>query len=347
VGKTLLRYAAGCLLSALLIFPARGRSQSPPDYERALAEFRARNYTSAAELFAKAEDATPGATDALLFEAKCLVHLDKYVDAENSLRRHIVRHPDSDDALYLLGFVLYRQNKPAESLHMYTQAAALKRPTGDDLKIVGLDYIMLNDHAEAVKWLERAVELEPKNKEAWYYLGRAYYTEMSVPDARRAFLTVLALDPRDARAENNLGLIFESEAKVDEALDAYRKAIAWQEQNPHASEQPYVNLGNLLMTEGHTEQAIPYLQQAVRLAPGNAYCHLKLGVAYMRSHRLDEAKRELEQATQLAPNNAKAHYQLGRFYAEIHDPVHAKAEFDRTTAIQTHANRPTPAPSRQ
>jgi Tfp pilus assembly protein PilF len=62
----------------------------------------------------------------------------------------------------------------------------------------------------------------------------------------------------------------------------------------------------------------------------------------MRLHRLDEAKRELEQATQLAPNNAKAHYQLGRFYAEIHDPVHAKAEFDRTTAIQSHANRPTP-----
>jgi Tfp pilus assembly protein PilF len=86
------------------------------------------------------------------------------------------------------------------------------------------------------------------------------------------------------------------------------------------------------------------LQNAVRLAPRNAYCHLRLGVAYLRSHRLDEAKRELEQATQLDPNNAKAHYQLGRYYAEIHDLAHAKMEFDRTVAIQTHANRPTPVP---
>ena len=158
---------------------------------------------------------------------------------------------------------------------------------------------------------------------------------------------VLALDPRDAKAENNLGLIFESEAKANEALDAYRKAIAWQEQSPHPSEQPYVNLGNLLLEGGRNEEAIPYLQKAVRLAPSNAYCHLKLGVAYLRLHRLDEAKQELVQATQLDPNNAKAHYQLGRFYAEIHDPAHAKAEFDRTTEIQSHANRPTPPAPRQ
>lgn len=68
---------------------------------------------------------------------------------------------------------------------------------------------------------------------------------------------MLALGPRDAKAENNLGLIFESEAKVNEALDAYRKAIAWQQQSPRPSEQPYVNLGNLLMEQGRAEEATP------------------------------------------------------------------------------------------
>jgi len=342
VPKTYPGGIAGCLLTGLLIVPAGGQSQSSRDYERAMADFRARNYASAAELFAKAEVAGPGATEALLFQAKCLVHLDKYADAEKALRRYVASHPHSDDALYLLGFALYRQNKPSESLEMYTKGAAVKRPTGDDLKIVGLDYIILKDYADAVKWLERAVELEPKNKEAWYYLGRAYYTQMCVPDARKAFLTVLALDPRDAKAENNLGLIFESEAKVNEALDAYRKAIAWQQQSPRPSEQPYVNLGSLLMREGHTEEAIPHLQKAVALTPTNAFCHLKLGMAYLGVRRLEEARRELEQAAQLEPDNAAVHYQLGRFYKEIHDLDRAKAEFDRTMKIQSRANGPTP-----
>jgi hypothetical protein len=54
---------------------------------------------------------------------------------------------------------------------MYTNAASLKSPTGDDLEIVGLDYIILNGYADAVKWLERAVEIEPKNREAGIIWG--------------------------------------------------------------------------------------------------------------------------------------------------------------------------------
>ena len=39
-----------------------------------------------------------------------------------------------------------------------TKAAALQSPTGDDLKIVALDYVLLNDYSDAVRWLEKAVE---------------------------------------------------------------------------------------------------------------------------------------------------------------------------------------------
>src|SRR5437667_7885554 len=151
-----------CLLIALLILPQDNSSHSARDYERAMADFHQGDYSSAAELFGKVEVASPGATEALLFEGKCLIHLEKYQEAERALRSYVGRRPNSDDALYLLGFVLYRQNKPAESLAMYTKGAALRRPAGDDLKIVGLDYVMLNDYAHAGKWLEKAVELEPK-----------------------------------------------------------------------------------------------------------------------------------------------------------------------------------------
>jgi len=36
-----------------------------------------------------------------------------------------------------------------------TKAAATHTPTGDDLKIVGLNYVLLNDYADAVKWFEK------------------------------------------------------------------------------------------------------------------------------------------------------------------------------------------------
>ena len=305
-------------------------AQVESDFDKAAAEFRAGNYVSAAALFARVENDQPGKTAALLFRGKCLAQLQDFTGAEDSLRRYISGHPDSADALFMLGFVLNQLNRPAESLKVYTQAAALARPTGDDLKIVALDYVLVGDYADAIKWLEEAVKRDPKNEDAWYYLGRAYYTKARLGDARKAFETVLTINARSMKAENNLGLILETEGKSIEALNAYRTAIAWQENSPHPSEQPYVNLGNLLMEQGQVKDAIEPLEKAVALAPNNAFCRMTLGMAYRQLGQLRAAQRELEKATELDPNNAKAHYQLGRLYKDMHALDRAQAEFKKT-----------------
>jgi len=325
------------LVVVLFLCGFRGSAQSSGAFDRGLAEFRAGNYPSAAALFTDAEAASPGATDALLYQAKSLVHLQDFAGAERALRSYVLSHRDSADALYMLGFVLHRENRPAESLASYTQAAAITRPTADDLKIVGLDYVLLVDYADAIKWLEKAATLDETNQDVWYYLGRAYYTKARFLEARKAFLKILELDPHNVRAENNLGLIFESSGEPAAAIDAYRRAIAWQEQTLRPSEQPYVNLGNLLMEQGQTKEAIEPLEKAVALAPNNAFCRLTLGVYYRKVGQMEGAQRELERATQLEPDNAVAHYQLGRLYKEIHALDRAQAEFDRTAELQTRA----------
>ncbi len=315
-------------------------AQTSDDLALGLSEFRKGNFSSAAGLFARAEEAAPGATDALLYESKAYIHLEQFTAAEGAVRRYLLAHATSGDALYLLAYVLHREGKATESLETYTKAAQHRTPAGDDLKIVGLNYVLLNDYPDAIKWLEKAVEAVPKNKEAWYFLGRAYYTKSRVPEARKAFLTVLALDPRDAKAENNLGLILESEALPDAAMDAYRKAIQWQEQSVRPSEQPYLNLGSLLMEQSQVGEAIPLLQKAVALAPADAICRSKLGTAYLRLGKLTEAQRDLEKAVQLAPDDPVAHYQLGKLYKEMKALDRAKAEFDRTAELQSRAATP-------
>lgn len=312
-------------------------AQSGGDFDRGLSEFRAGNYALAAKLFASAESSSPGITDALLYEAKSLIHLPDYSGAEKALHSYLASRRDSSDALYLLGFVLNQQNRPAESLEIYTRAAALIRPSADDLKIVGLDYVLLDDYPDAIKWLEKAVQFDPNNADAWYYLGRAYYTKSRLIEAQKAFQKVLELNFHDARAENNLGLILESAAQPDAAIEDYRKAIAWQEQSHRPSEQPYVNLGNVLMQQGRNQEAVEPLAKAVAIARDNAYCRLRLGIVYLRTRQLEAAQRELVKATQLEPDNAAAHYQLGMLYKEIHALDRAKAEFERTSELQSRA----------
>ena len=345
------RRAIPCFILVLgalcVISPLQSQAQTEGDFARGVAEFRAGNYSSATELLSRAETASPGTTDALLFEAKALVHLSNLPAAEHALQRYVASHPTSSEGLYLLGFVLHRQNRPSESLAIYTRAASIAPPLGDDLKIVGLDYVLLGDYADAIKWLQSAVERDPHNKDAWYYLGRAFYTRAQRVEARQAFLKVLNLDPQDSRAENNLGLIYETDGEPAAAMEAYRKAIAWQEQSPHPSEQPYVNLGNLLMEQGEPRQALESLERAVTLAPNNAFCHMTLGVAYRQNGKLDRAQRELETATKLEPDNPTAHYQLGRVYKDQHALDRAQAEFGKTAELKTRLAGSQPKPPKE
>lgn len=347
---TIWHVGASSLLCSCFVFAVQLLAQSNADYDRGLTDFRSGNYASAVADFAEADAASPGSTDALAYEAKSLVHLDKFTEAETALRGYLKIHRDSSDALYMLGFVLNRENRASESLAVYTEAATITRPTSDDLKIVGLDYVLLDDYPDAIHWLAKAVAFDKTNKDAWYYLGRAYYTRSQLRQAENAFETALQLDPRDAKAENGLGLVFESSAQPDAAIEAYQKAIAWDEDN-RKTEQPYVNLGSLLLGQGRIKDAIPLLETAVKIAPNDAYCRLRLGSAYFRNSELekgqsetdraqadlDKAHAELQEATRLDPKNAAAHYQLGRVYQQLHQPERAKAEFDQAAKLQAQA----------
>jgi tetratricopeptide (TPR) repeat protein len=342
--QSYLRYGFYCVAIAVFACSVWALPQSLSDYDRAVAAFAAKDYRAAAARFAEIESASPGSSDALLYEAKCLIHLQEFPAADTALRGYIRNHSESQDALYLLGFVLHRENRPKESLEIYTRAAAVQKPSGEDLKIVGLNYVLLDDYPDAIKWLEKAVQFEPGNSDAWYYLGRAYYSQTRVPDAKNAFLTVLKLEPHHSKAENNLGLIFESEAKPDEALAAYRNAINWQEQSPSPSEQPYLNLGSLLLQQDNASDALQPLQKAVQIARNNASCHLKLGSVLLRLGMVKEAQPELEEAARLEPENAAAHFQLGRLYKQLKLPDRASKEFDRAGEIQSREARPQSEP---
>jgi tetratricopeptide (TPR) repeat protein len=330
-------FCGACLLLLWLVsvFPLGGQEQDT--YAKAVESFQQRDYGTAAELFQKVETKSPGTTDSLLYAGKCYVHLQRLALAENTLRRFVAANPGSADALYLLGYALNRENKPKQSLEIYTRAAAIAPPSGDDLKIVALDYELLNDNAAAIHWLERAVAMDGKNTEAWYFLGRAYYSNARLPEARKAFERVLELDPHNAKAKNNLGLIEESNGKPEEALADYRNAIEWQQGIEHKSEQAYLNLGSLLITQGRAAEAIAPLQAAVELSNENAQCRLRLGTAYMRVGKLAQAQKELEKAVWLDPGDAMAHYQLGRYYKEVKKMDKAQAEFARVAELQSKA----------
>src|SRR5260370_38409748 len=118
------RYQPRKIPWALLLLSWMGvrcTAQTEGEYARGMAAFRAREYPDAASLFAKAETAAPGTTDALIYEANSLLHLHEFSVAQTARRRDFGRHTDSDEALYFLSFVLHREKKLSERMALNAQ----------------------------------------------------------------------------------------------------------------------------------------------------------------------------------------------------------------------------------
>ena len=330
--KSFTRASLGvCLVIVCGAAAIQAQTQDP--YTAGMAAFDAHQYSEAAPLFAAAEKANPGKSDALLYEGKSLANVNRFAEAEAVLGEYSTQHPQSSEALYMLGFVLNREGKPKESLNTYTQAARLSTPKSDDLKVVAIDYVMLNDYPDAIRWMKQAVAFDPQNEEAWYGLGRCYYTQSDFPDAEKAFLRALALEPKNLKAAINLALTLEMRNLPKDADHAYQHAIALAGADPKTDEWPYLDYASFLLDQGRAADAVPLLRKAVGINPRCAECHGKLGRALAAAGQPKQAVAELERAVALSPKDPKLHYALGRAYRSAGMEAKAKAELAMTAKL--------------
>jgi Flp pilus assembly protein TadD len=289
-----------------------------------------------------------GAQSDPLQTAHSFLDQKQYTEAEKVLREYLAQHPASADAHYLLGYTLFRQDRPKDSLAEFTEGAKYQRPKAAELKIVAADYVVLADFTDADKWLTYVTSEAPDDADAWYMLGRTKYNENRFLEAIDSFQRTLALRPHDIKAENNLGLSYQGLNRTEEAKQAYQNAIAWQKDSPYKDAQPFLNSGILLLEQDQPSQALPYLENAAALAPHNPKVLEQLGRAYDLLGMREKARRALETAVALAPNASGLHYKLGQVYRSEGKNQLAQQQFDICARLNsTHSSIETPNPAEQ
>ena len=292
----------------------------------------------------------------LLADARTFLAEGRMDQPEGAVRSYLAQHQNSADAHFLLGLILFRriqadalegrahagsdsaselrgsdlsEKNARASLAEYTEGAKYGRPSASDLKIVALDYVLLGSYADASKWLTRSVEENPKDAEAWYYLGRSRYNENRFEEGVQAFLKCLELEPHNVKALSNLGLSYAGLNRIAEAQDAFRKAIDWQAESLVKTPEPYIDFGDLLIQQNRLQEAVTHLTKATQIAPRESRAREKLGTAYLNLNDLPAAQEQLELAVAQDPRNPSSHYLLGSVYRKQGLLEKARAEFER------------------
>jgi tetratricopeptide (TPR) repeat protein len=269
----------------------------------------------------------------LLLAARSYYFLGRYEEASKNARDILSQTPSSAEAMYLLCHIYHRQKNARASLECFTKAAEQRRPSGEDLQSVGLDYVMLDDYPDAIHWLQRAADLDAESAEIWYDLGRARMMQGDNPKAEFALKRSLELDPMSVKAENNLGVTYETENRPAEAIRAYSLAIDWQNTSKNPSEQPFLNLGSLLISQQRAKDAVPLLERAADIAPGDTKTHEQLSRALEGAGNQQRAIAEMQLAVKLDSQNPRLHFELGQMDRRAGRIADSRQELQRSSTL--------------
>src|SRR4029079_18967208 len=88
--------------------------------------------------------------------------------------------------------------------------------------LLGDRLIQAESYDEAVRVLKEAVRLDPKDPEAFYYLGVAHFYKNNYPEAEQALKQSLLLSKRNPDAHNALGLVYSQTGRKAEAIEEYK-----------------------------------------------------------------------------------------------------------------------------
>ena len=177
------------------------------------------------------------------------------------------------------------------------RAAGLKPPTRDN-------------YAEAIGLFEHALALDPRSVEAQSRLGGVLagrvldeMADSAAADIARAEGLVgqaLAASPRNPHAHFAKGQVLRAQGRCEEAIPEYETVLAFNRNSAGA----ICALGRCKVFTGSMDEAIPLMEQAIRLSPrdpriGNWY--LRIGQVHLLQSRIDEAIVWLEKARSANP----------------------------------------------
>lgn len=145
--------------------------------------------------------------------------------------------------------------------------------------IASLEY----DQQKAYVSFQKALKLDPGNKEARYGLGHILALQGKLPQAEEELRAATALDENYSEAYTYLGQILQKQGRWKDAITSFHQALA----NPvyTTPDLARFHLGRSLAHEGDYQGAMEAFEDALVVSPPNvppALLNLELGRAYYK-----------------------------------------------------------------
>ncbi len=235
--------------------------------------------------------------------------------AEKAVRAMIAKNPRHAGAHYYLGLIYIAEGKGELAL-MEMKAVNQISQFGPEVpeiefrsKIASL-YNRFNQAEEALKEYLMLMQLQPNEAEHLYMAGKLFLDRGRSDNAMGYLRKAIEVNPRHAGAHFELGMLLYRDKKPMEAKTEISQAIKYDGDNSEA----YYYLGKLQKEANEFTAALLSFEKAVRNPEFKSKALVERGACYMSLSDLDRAIPELERAVKSAKDESSNEALYGRYF---------------------------------
>lgn len=289
------------------------------------AEVRARRYADAEKHLNRAIELMPGNIKAQAWMGALYLKTDRPELALDLLRQAHAASPDDPSILVRIGDAQRALGKLREARDFYV--LALEKDPGYGPAFTGMGLILekKNDPDQAMDMYLRALAIDPKDALAHLRLAYIFFHKNMNLQADIELKHAEALLPGDPEALSLRVAIESQNGDPARAADMIESQIR---DNPDDAGL-YVQLGRARLRSGNFDAAAAALEKARALKPGNAEAYLETAALFEAQERPDDALLYLNTAVRLQPDSADIHHRLALLYHETGDNAASKQHLQR------------------
>ncbi|MCB1096162.1 MAG: tetratricopeptide repeat protein [Verrucomicrobiae bacterium] len=205
-----------------------------------------------------------GTFDSHLKRGQLLHNQGRYAEAESFYKQALAEDPHNPDALMLLGWCQFLQDKrETNALHSVEMAIGLDPENGHSHCLRAIILSRLKRHKDAHEAADRAIALTPDAADSYAAKAQVFAGEQKWADMEHSAREALGRDGDHDHAQNLLTQSLLLQGKTDENAFNVERQLARDPDDP----MPHFNAGYAALRRGDYRKAEEHFRESLRLSP--------------------------------------------------------------------------------
>lgn len=254
---------------------------------------------------------------------KCHFELAEYREATKYFRMVRDQDPHRMDMLEYYSTTLWQLQDDVELSALAQDLTEKNKLDPVSWCAAGNCFSHQKEHENAIRFFQRAVQVQPRFAYAYTLLGHEYLMVEELDKALAAFRTAVRIDSRHYNAWYGIGLTYHKQERFQLTEIYYRKALAI---NPYS---PLLMCHVAIVQHAlqKTDKALQTMNAAVQNAPRNPICKFERATILHSSERYAEALSELNELKDIAPKESAVYLLLGKVHKQLGNTHLAQMNF--------------------